>query len=222
LSNCSPHALLEVKNAFNSTTGPSLISLVSNLNHTLHKKDDQEGDAVAKKDWGVSVVEEDGTPAALKEMMMKAVLAVDKARLLATKRRDDEFFHRIFINRMSTDDAQQQVRTDSSSQHVWHADGDQTAGEQHLTCVFTLCGAELDSDSLLAHDVGGFLKSSNFDDGRCAPSCLGRPNLPKPSSTVLPKDHNSFHTFPGCFVSHGVFKMKPGMVRCSIVMFVKL
>jgi hypothetical protein len=36
---------------------------------------------VAKKDWGVSVVEEDGMPAALKETMMKAVLAVDKVRL---------------------------------------------------------------------------------------------------------------------------------------------
>jgi hypothetical protein len=44
-SNCSPRALLEVKNAFNSVTGPSLISLlVSNLHHALHEKDDQEGD----------------------------------------------------------------------------------------------------------------------------------------------------------------------------------
>jgi hypothetical protein len=47
LSNCSPCALLEVKHAFNSATGPSLILLVSNLNDVLHEKDDQEGDVVA-------------------------------------------------------------------------------------------------------------------------------------------------------------------------------
>jgi hypothetical protein len=199
-----------------------LLPPAKNLNYALHEKDNQEGDVTAKKDWGVSVVEEDGMPAALKETMMKAVLAVDKVRLLATERRDDGFFHGIFINRMSTDDAQQQARTESS-QHVWHTDGDQTAGEQHLTCVFTLHGAELDSDSLSAHDVGGFLKFSNFDDGRYTPSCLGQPNLPKPSSTVTCYPNtNSFYTFPGYFVSHGVFKMKPGMVRHSIVMFIKL
>jgi hypothetical protein len=38
LSNCSPRALLEVKNMFNDVTGPSLILLVSNLNHALDKK----------------------------------------------------------------------------------------------------------------------------------------------------------------------------------------
>jgi hypothetical protein len=54
-SNCSSHALLEVKNVFNSATGPSLISLVSNLNHALNERDDQEGNAAAEKDWGVSV-----------------------------------------------------------------------------------------------------------------------------------------------------------------------
>jgi hypothetical protein len=46
-SNCSPRALLEVKNAFNSVTGPSLILLVSNLNHALDEKDDQEGNVAA-------------------------------------------------------------------------------------------------------------------------------------------------------------------------------
>jgi hypothetical protein len=51
-SNCSTLALLEVKHVFKSTTGPSLISLVSNLNHALNEKDDQEGDAAAKKHWG--------------------------------------------------------------------------------------------------------------------------------------------------------------------------
>jgi hypothetical protein len=221
-SNCSPRALLEVKNVFNSTTGPSLISSVINLNYVIHGKDDQEGDVEAKKDWGVSVVEEDGISAGLKEKMMKAVLAVDKVRLLATERRDDGFFHRFFINRMSTDDAKQQLRTESS-QHVWHTDGNQTVDEQSLTCVYTLYGEELDSDSLSAYDAGGFLKLSNFDDGRYTPSCLGRANLPKPSSTITyyPRT-NSFYIFPGYFVSHGVFKMKPGMVRYSIVMFVKL
>jgi hypothetical protein len=47
LSNCSPRALLEVINAFNSATGHSLILLLNNLNHALHEKDDQEGDAAA-------------------------------------------------------------------------------------------------------------------------------------------------------------------------------
>ena len=46
-SKLSPRALLEVKNAFNDVTGPSLILLVSNLNHALDEKDDQEGDAAA-------------------------------------------------------------------------------------------------------------------------------------------------------------------------------
>jgi hypothetical protein len=37
-SKLSPRALLEVKNASNNVTGPSLISLVSNLNHALDEK----------------------------------------------------------------------------------------------------------------------------------------------------------------------------------------
>jgi hypothetical protein len=48
------------------------------------------------------LLEEDSIPADLKEKMMKDVLAVDKVRLLATEQRDDGFFHRFFINRMST------------------------------------------------------------------------------------------------------------------------
>jgi hypothetical protein len=40
LSNFPPRALLEVPNVFNSTNGPSLTSLVSNLNYALHEKDD--------------------------------------------------------------------------------------------------------------------------------------------------------------------------------------
>jgi hypothetical protein len=221
-SNFSPRSLLEVPNIFNSTNGPPFISLVSSLNYVVAKKIDQEGDEVANKDWGISVVEEDGIPSSLKQTMMEAVLEVPKVRRLATDQRDDGFFHRFFINRMSTDDATQQLRTESS-QHVWHTDGDQTKGEQHLTCVLTLYGTELDSDSLSAYDAGGFLKLSNFDDGHYTPSSLGRPNLPKPSSTVTyyPKT-NSLYIFPGYFVSHGVFKMKPGRVRYSVVMFIKL
>jgi hypothetical protein len=38
---------VEVKNAFNGITGLSLILLVSNLNHALHEKDDQEGNVAA-------------------------------------------------------------------------------------------------------------------------------------------------------------------------------
>jgi hypothetical protein len=37
-SNCSPRALLEVKNAFNNVTGPSLILLASNLSHPSMKR----------------------------------------------------------------------------------------------------------------------------------------------------------------------------------------
>jgi hypothetical protein len=54
LCNCSPPVLLQVKNALNGTTGPSLILLVSILNCAFHEKDDQEGDAAAKKDWGTT------------------------------------------------------------------------------------------------------------------------------------------------------------------------
>ena len=64
---------------------------IHQLDYKVAVKDDQPGDVEAKKDWGVSVVEEEGISPALKKAMMEAVLSVDKVKLLATEERD-EFF----------------------------------------------------------------------------------------------------------------------------------
>jgi hypothetical protein len=161
----------------------------------------------------------EGIPPALKKAMMLEVLSVDKVKLLATEGRDDDFFHEIFINRMSSvNDARQQRQIDAP-QHPWHTDG--TA--PHLTAVLTICDSELDSNMRSAHDVGGFVKLSNFDDGHFTPTDSQRQNHPKPSSTTtyFPKT-NSLCVFPGYFVAHAVFKVHPGTVRYSVVMFIRL
>jgi hypothetical protein len=224
-ANTEPRALLEVTNVLTLATGPSIISTISNLNFTLQKKDDQEGDEEADKDWGVSVVNEDGLPAAFKTFMMETVLKVDKVKLLATDLRDENFFHRIFVNRMCTTDDAKQSRRSDSPQHVWHTDGyGASEDEELLTAVLTLYNDELDSDLLSAYNVGGRLGLSNADDGRFTPVCSNSySNFPKAhtTTTYFPKT-NSLYIFPGYFVAHAVFKVNPGTVRYSIVMFVRL
>lgn len=220
-----PRALLEVTNVLTGSTALPFIKSLTRLKYKLLKKDDQEGDLQANKDWGVTVVEEDGLPASLKKKMMEIVLAVDKVKFLATELRDENFFHRIFINRMcTTDDADQQRQIDSP-QHLWHTDGyGAPAGEELLTVVFTLYDGELDSESLSAMDVGGFLGLSNADDGHFTPISSNEiQSKPKShtTSTYYPKT-NSLYIFPGYFVAHAVFKVNPGTVRYSIVMFVRL
>jgi hypothetical protein len=152
--------------------------------------------------------------------MMKAVLSVEKVKVLATKQRGDGFFHRIFINRMSDSDGVAQQRQREAPEHTWHTDG---FGEPHLTCVLTVYGYELDSSSLSAMKAGGYVKLSNFDDGHFAQADSLRPNhpVPKYSTTYYPKT-NSLYIFPGYFVAHAVFKVNPGAVRYLVVMFVKL
>ena len=222
-SSLVPRAMIEVTNVLKGSKGHSILDSITQLDYQLARKDDQEGDVEALNDWGVSVVEEEGIPPSLKKSMMEAVLAVKKVQLLATDDRDEGFFHRIFINRMcSTDQASQQRQIDSP-QHVWHTDGLPPFCQSHLTAVLTLYDSELDSNALSAHQVGGFVKLSNFDDGRFTPCDRSRQNHPKPSSTTtyFPKT-NSFYIFPGYFVSHAVFKVKPLTIRYSVVMFIKL
>jgi hypothetical protein len=211
--------MLEVPNVLKGASGRSTMSAIAQLNYRVDKKYDQEGDVAGNKDWGVSVVGHHCIPPALKEVMMSAVLSVNKVKLLATEQRNDNFFHEIFINRMSSiDDARQQRQIDAP-QHLWHTDG--TA--PHLTAVLTIYDSELDSNALNAQNVGGFVKLSNFDDGRFTPTDSQRQNHPKPSSTstYYPKT-NSLYIFPGYFVAHAVFKVLPGTVRYSVVMFIRL
>jgi hypothetical protein len=219
-----PRALLEVTNVLTGPTAGPFIFSMSKLKYRLLKKDDQEGDEKANKDWGVTVVDEGGMPASFKTTMMETVLAVDKVKLLATELRDENFFHRIFINRMCTTDDAEQQRQDDSPQHLWHLDGNGApAGEQLLTVVCTLYDDELDSEALSAMDVGGRLGLSNADDGHFTPVSSTSYNKPKShtTTTCYPKT-NSLYIFPGYFVAHAVYKVHPGTVRYSIVMFVRL
>ena len=88
-----PWALLEVTNVLTGPTAGPFIRSMSNLKYRLAKKDDQEGNEKANKDWGVTVVDEDGIPASFKTKMMEIVLAVNKVKLLAMELRDENFFH---------------------------------------------------------------------------------------------------------------------------------
>jgi hypothetical protein len=187
---------------------------------TLDKKTDQKGDQEGNKDWGVSICDDYSIPSLFKKKMMDTILSVDKVRLLATELRDEKCFHRIFINRMCTTDDALQQRQNDSPQHVWHTDG---YGGELLTVILTLYNGELDSDALSAMDVGGRLGLSNADDGHFTPVSSKTPQHPKShtTTTYYPKT-NSLYIFPGYFVSHAVFKVHPGTVRYSIVMFVRL
>ena len=125
---------------------------------------------------------------------------------------------------MSTTDSPEQQRLCSSPQHLWHLDGNGAPdGEELLTVARTLCDDELDSEALSAWQVGGYLGLSNADDGHFAPVSSTTHNKPKShtTTTCYPKT-NSLYIFPGYFVSHAVYKVHPGTVRCSIVMFVRL
>jgi hypothetical protein len=47
-------------------------------------------------------------------------------------------------------------------QHLWHTDGHVNP---LLAVVLTLFNSKLDSNLVSSHNVGGFVKVSNFDDG---------------------------------------------------------
>lgn len=91
-SKLAPRAMLEVTNVLKGSKGRSIMKSIHQLDYKVAVKDDQPGDVEAKKDWGVSVVEEEGISPALKKAMMEAVLSVDKVKLLATEERDEFFF----------------------------------------------------------------------------------------------------------------------------------
>jgi hypothetical protein len=222
-SKLPPRSVLEVPNVLQGDSGRSILSSISRLKYTVAKKDDQPGDVAANRDWGVSVVEEDGIPQDLKMDMMRLVLSVNKVKLLATNRRDDGFFHRFFINKMCSSDGASQQRQINMPQHIWHTDATFHPTKSNITVVLTIYNSELDSSALSAHDVGGFIKISDFDDGRFIPASNATLNHPKSGSTItyFPKT-NAFYIFPGYFVAHAVFKVKPGTVRYSVVMLVRL
>ena len=219
-SKLPPRSMLEVTNVLTGTSGQATLASVIKLKHTLAKKDDQEGDEAANRDWGVSVAEEGAIPPALKSAMMKVVLSVDEVQRLATEDRDEGFFIKIFINRMSSTDGSHQQRQIDMPQHLWHADGN---GEPLLTVVLTLLNSELDSNKLSCLKAGGHVKVSNFDDGHFTPADSLRQGHPVPSTTTTCyPPTNSLYIFPGYFVAHAVFKVKLHTVRYSVVMFIKL
>jgi hypothetical protein len=61
LSDLPPRSTMEVTNVLKGISGRATLASVATLECTLAQKDDQEGDAAANKDWGISVAEEDGT-----------------------------------------------------------------------------------------------------------------------------------------------------------------
>jgi hypothetical protein len=224
--------MMEVTNVLKGTCGLASLASVTKLKHTLAKKDDQEGDEAANRDWGVSVAEEADIPPDLKSAMMEVVLlSVNEVQRLATEDSDEGFFNKIFINRMCSTDGSQQQRQIDSPQHLWHTDGN---GEPLLAVVLTLLNLELDSDLISSRDAGGFVKVSNFDaggfvkvsnfDDACfTPTDSSGHNHPIPSATTTCyPPTNSLCVFPGYFVAHAVFKVRPGAVRYSVVMFITL
>ena len=80
------------------TSGLATLASIVKLKCTLAKKDDQEGDEAANRDWGVSVAEDGAIPPALKSAMMKVVLSVDEVQRLATEDRDEGFFISKFLS----------------------------------------------------------------------------------------------------------------------------
>jgi hypothetical protein len=172
---------MEVTNVLKGTSGLATLASVANLKHTSAKKDDQEGDEAANRDWGVSVAEEGAIPPDLKSAMMEVVLSVDEVQRLATEDRDQGFFNKIFINQMCSTDGSQQQRQTDMPQHLWHADGN---GESLLAVVLTLLNSELDSNKLSCLEAGGFVKVSNFDDGHFTPADSSRQGHPVPSATT--------------------------------------
>jgi hypothetical protein len=212
--------MLEVTNVLTGTSGLATLASVTKLKCILAKKDDQEGDEAANRDWGVSVAEEGAIPPDLKQAMMEVVPSVDEVQRLATEDRDEGFFNKIFINRMSSADGSQQQRQTDMPQHLWHADGN---GEPLLTVVLTLLNSELDSNKLSCLQAGGFVKVSDFDDGHFTPADSSRQGHPVASTTrTCYPPTNSLCVFPGYFVAHAAFKVCPLTVRCSVVMFIKL
>ena len=217
-----PRSVSEINHVLDKRHFASLLSTVSSLEYRLETISASVGNGrAADTSWGITAVEHERVPACVQSSMMTACLPVPAVQQLSSCYRDGRFFHNIFINRMCDVDSADQQRQTSSAQHRWHTDG----ADDHplLTVVYTIYNSEADSDSLSSHTVGGAVGMSNLDDGRYRRTSKSQPLTPQSWSTTtyFPKT-NSFYIFPGYFVSHAVFKVYPGTVRYSIVMFLRL
>jgi hypothetical protein len=219
----TPRSVKEVNNVLNGDAFSALHGAVVGLDYHLQNVTllSAPDATYFEKSWGVTVADDDSIPTSMKTTMMSACLCVPAIRDIATAHRDERFFQRFFINRMCVDDAARQERLLSQAQHGWHTDGDPK--HPFLTVVYTLYNGQSDSESLTAFQVGGIVGLSNTDDGRFRRASQSQPDVPSNSTTTsyFPKT-NSFYIFPGYFVAHSVYKVKPGTVRHSIVMFVHL
>jgi hypothetical protein len=219
----APRSVKEVNNVLTREAFSSFHSTVVGLEYNLNNKTylTAEDTPSNEKTWGVTAADDDSIPNSIKTTMMSACLCVPAIKDLATTHHDQRFFERFFINRMCDDDAADQERLSSQAQHGWHTDGDPE--QPFLTVVFTLYNGESDSDSVSSFQVGGAVGMSNTDDGRFRRASKSQPEVPSSSkiASYFPKT-NSFYIFPGYFVAHCVFKVKPGTVRYSVVMFVHL
>jgi hypothetical protein len=101
---------MEVTHVLKGISGRATLASVTELERTLAQKDDQEADAEANKDWGVSVAKEAAIPPNVKSSMMEAVLSVDEVQSLATEQGDEGFFSNVFTNRMCSTDGSRQHR----------------------------------------------------------------------------------------------------------------
>jgi hypothetical protein len=181
-----------------------------------------EGTSTQEKYWGVSAVDNDHVPKILTTTMMEACLWVPLIHNLATSHPDDRLFLSFFINWMCDADLAKQDRLVSKAQHGCHTDA--PGGKpSFLTVVYTAYNSQSDSEAFSALELGGTVGVSNLDDGQFWRASKGQPETPQSWSMMsyYPKT-NSLYIFPGYSVSHAVFKVKPGAIRYSIVMFVQL
>ena len=217
-----PRSVSEVNHVLDKRSFSSLLTTLSTLEFKLETISASEGNGrAADTSWGIMAVSHDYVPLSVQSTMMTACLQIPAVEQLTTRYRDSRFFHSIFINRMCDVDSAVQQRQTASAQHRWHTD----AADNHplLTVVYTIYNGQSDSDSVSSYDVGGAVGMSNQDDGRYHCTSKSQPLTPQSWSTTTyyPKT-NSFYIFPGYFVSHAVFKVYPGTVRYSIVMFLQL
>jgi hypothetical protein len=219
-----PRSVTEVSKVLEGSGFSSFMSTLAGLDYKLQTRTvlNDGGTSTEEKSWGVTAAEEEDVPKILKTTMMEACLCVPLIHRLATSHRDDRFFLSFFINRMCDADAAKQERLVSKAQHGWHTDA-ASGATSFLTVVYTAYNSQSDSDAFTALELGGTVGMSNLDDGRFRRASKSQPETPQSWSTMsyYPKT-NSFYIFPGYFVSHAVFKVKPGAVRYSIVMFVRL
>jgi hypothetical protein len=83
LSELLPQSMMEATNVLKGISGQATLASVTEFECTLAKKNGQEGNEVANKDWGISVAEEAAIPPDLKSAMMEAVLSVNEVQCLA-------------------------------------------------------------------------------------------------------------------------------------------